>query len=59
MQIFTGTSGFSYTEWCGRFYPEALPGAQMLRYYATRLATVEINKHVLPNAQLGHRRRVA
>lgn len=43
MQIFTGTSGFSYPEWCGRFYPEALPGAQMLRFYSTRLATVEIN----------------
>ena len=43
MQIFTGTSGFSYPEWCGSFYPAALPGAQMLRYYATRLATVEIN----------------
>jgi uncharacterized protein YecE (DUF72 family) len=43
MQIFTGTSGFSYPEWCGRFYPEALPSAQMLSYYATRLATVEIN----------------
>ncbi|MEI9952609.1 MAG: DUF72 domain-containing protein [Pseudomonadota bacterium] len=51
MQIFTGTSGFSYPEWCGRFYPEALPGAQMLRYYATRLATVEINNtfYRMPN----------
>jgi uncharacterized protein YecE (DUF72 family) len=51
MQIFTGTSGFSYSEWCGRFYPEALPGAQMLRYYATRLATVEINNtfYRMPN----------
>jgi uncharacterized protein YecE (DUF72 family) len=51
MQIYTGTSGFSYPEWCGRFYPEALPGAQMLRYYATRLATVEINNtfYRMPN----------
>ncbi|HYQ04222.1 MAG TPA: DUF72 domain-containing protein [Polyangiaceae bacterium] len=51
MQIFTGTSGFSYPEWCGHFYPEALPGAQMLRYYATRLATVEINNtfYRMPN----------
>jgi uncharacterized protein YecE (DUF72 family) len=53
MQIFTGTSGFSYAEWVGRFYPEALPGAQMLRYYATRLATVEINNtfYRMPNQQ--------
>ncbi|MEI9942330.1 MAG: DUF72 domain-containing protein [Pseudomonadota bacterium] len=51
MQIFTGTSGFSYPEWCGRFYPEALPGAQMLRFYASRLATVEINNtfYRMPN----------
>ena len=51
MQIFTGTSGFSYPEWCGRFYPEALPPAQMLRYYATRLGTVEINNtfYRMPN----------
>jgi len=51
MQIFTGTSGFSYPEWCGHFYPESLPGAQMLRYYATRLATVEINNtfYRMPN----------
>jgi len=53
MQIFTGTSGFSYPEWVGRFYPEALPGAQMLRYYATRLATVEINNtfYRMPNQE--------
>jgi|GEM_PF-501692 len=51
MQIFTGTSGFSYPEWCGHFYPEALPAAQMLRYYATRLGTVEINNtfYRMPN----------
>jgi len=51
MEIFTGTSGFSYPEWCGRFYPEALSGAQMLRYYATRLGTVEINNtfYRMPN----------
>ncbi len=43
MQIFAGTSGFSYAEWCGRFYPEALPGDRMLGFYAGRLPTVEIN----------------
>jgi uncharacterized protein YecE (DUF72 family) len=51
MQIYAGTSGFSYAEWCGRFYPEAHPGAQMLRYYASRLPTVEINNtfYRMPN----------
>jgi uncharacterized protein YecE (DUF72 family) len=43
MQIFAGTSGFSYAEWCGHFYPEALPAAQMLHCYASRLPSVEIN----------------
>jgi uncharacterized protein YecE (DUF72 family) len=43
MQLLTGTSGFSYSEWKGHFYPEKLPAEQMLRYYAERFATVEIN----------------
>jgi uncharacterized protein YecE (DUF72 family) len=43
MQILTGTSGFSYPAWRGTFYPEKLPEAQMLGYYADRLAAVEIN----------------
>jgi len=43
MQLLAGTSGFSYKEWLGKFYPEKLPGEAMLRYYAERLPTVEIN----------------
>ena len=43
MQLLTGTSGFSYKEWLGHFYPEKLPASEMLRYYAERFATVEIN----------------
>ncbi len=38
-----GTSGFSYREWLGAFYPARLPGKEMLAYYATRMPTVEIN----------------
>ena len=38
-----GTSGFSYREWLGAFYPARLPGKQMLPYYAERMPTVEIN----------------
>jgi uncharacterized protein YecE (DUF72 family) len=51
MQIYAGTSGFSYAEWCGRFYPEAHPASQMLAYYASRLPTVEINNtfYRMPN----------
>ena len=43
MQVLAGTSGYSFKEWCGTFYPEKLPASAMLRYYAERLATVEIN----------------
>lgn len=42
-ELLAGTSGYSYKEWLGRFYPEKLPAADMLRYYAERLRTVEIN----------------
>jgi len=43
MLIHVGTSGWSYKEWKGSFYPADLPADDMLRYYSTRLATVEIN----------------
>ena len=43
MQVLVGTSGYSYKEWKGTFYPEKLEAADMLSYYATRLSTVEIN----------------
>jgi uncharacterized protein YecE (DUF72 family) len=38
-----GTSGYSYKEWKGSFYPEDLPAKQMLRYYAGRFRSVEMN----------------
>jgi uncharacterized protein YecE (DUF72 family) len=63
MQIFAGTSGFSYKEWCGEFYPQKLPAREMLAHYAARLPTVEINNtfYRLPTAALlqGWRSQVA
>jgi len=41
--IWIGTSGYNYPEWKGSFYPETLPAAKMLPYYAARFPTVEIN----------------
>ena len=38
-----GTSGYSYKEWKGSFYPEDLPASKMLEFYAGRFDTVEIN----------------
>ena len=43
MELLAGTSGYSYKEWLGHFYPPKLPAAGMLRYYAERFTTVEIN----------------
>jgi uncharacterized protein YecE (DUF72 family) len=38
-----GTSGYSYKEWKGTFYPARFPADQMLRFYAERFDAVEIN----------------
>lgn len=43
MKLWVGTSGYSYKPWLGNFYPERLPAKEMLRFYASRLTTVEIN----------------
>jgi uncharacterized protein YecE (DUF72 family) len=43
MNLFVGTSGYSYKEWKGNFYPEDLPAKGMLSYYSQRLPAVEIN----------------
>jgi len=43
MEIYTGTSGYSYKEWKGAFYPEKISPKEMLHAYSARLNTVEIN----------------
>src|SRR5512145_2304628 len=43
MELWVGTSGYSYKPWVGKFYPERLAAREMLRFYATQLPTVEIN----------------
>ena len=42
-ELLAGTSGYSYKEWHGHFYPAKLPADERLRYYAERFPTVEIN----------------
>ena len=42
-RIYIGTSGFSYDDWIGPFYPPTLSKAHRLEYYAQRFSTVEIN----------------
>jgi len=41
--IHIGTSGWHYDHWKGPFYPQKLPSAKMLAFYAARFETVEIN----------------
>ena len=38
-----GTSGFSYADWVGRWYPQGMKKADMLRYYARKFGVVEVN----------------
>ena len=51
MKIYTGTSGFAYKEWKGSFYPEKISPKELLRFYSSRLNTVEINNtfYHMPN----------
>jgi len=41
--LFVGTSGYSYEDWLGEFYPKDLPRNDMLAYYSQYFNTVEIN----------------
>lgn len=41
--IYAGTSGFSYKEWKGAFYPEKIKPEEMLAFYSSKLPSVEIN----------------
>jgi len=54
MRVLVGTSGYSYKEWKGPFYPKDLAAGRFLPYYAERLPTVEINNtfYRMPTAKL-------
>jgi uncharacterized protein YecE (DUF72 family) len=43
MQLHVGTSGYSYKEWKGSFYPEDMSTDEMLRFYGEHFNAVEIN----------------
>ncbi len=42
-RIHVGTSGWTYDDWTGPFYPEDVKGAERLSFYAERFDTVEVN----------------
>src|SRR6266705_3803721 len=54
MNLYVGTSGYSYKEWKGTFYPDDLPDKQMLRFYGERFRSVEINNtfYRMPKASI-------
>jgi len=54
MNIYVGTSGYSFPEWKGTFYPADLPAKQMLHYYGGQFSTVEINNtfHRMPKVSM-------
>ena len=42
-RVHVGTSGWTYNDWQGRFYPPGVDGPERLVFYASRFDTVEIN----------------
>ncbi len=42
-KIFVGTSGYSYQDWKGPFYPPKIRDRDMLAFYARRFRAVEVN----------------
>ena len=49
MNSWIGTSGFQYPEWKGHFYPEKLPAAKMLPFYAERPSDNRNQLHLSSN----------
>jgi len=41
--VYLGTSGFSYSDWVGSFYPVGMPKREWLIYYATEFNACEVN----------------
>ncbi len=41
--IYFGTSGFSYKDWVGVFYPAGMPQRDWLSFYAREFNSCEIN----------------
>lgn len=43
MKYYTGTSGYSYSYWKGKFYPDGMPVSKWLEHYSTQFNTLELN----------------
>jgi uncharacterized protein YecE (DUF72 family) len=42
-RILIGTSGYSYEDWVGPFYPQSMPKRDFLGFYASEFPVVELN----------------
>ena len=42
-RVYVGTSGWTYDDWQGAFYPDKVKGPERLSYYATVFNAVEVN----------------
>ncbi|GBD36868.1 hypothetical protein HRbin36_01996 [bacterium HR36] len=43
IEVWIGTSGYSFPDWVGPFYPPNTPAGRMLRYYARHFPLTELN----------------
>ena len=43
LPLYVGTSGWAYSVWKPRFYPQSLTTKGYLKHYATKLTAVEVN----------------
>jgi len=52
--LYFGTSGFSYNDWVGSFYPKGMPRQEWLRYYAREFNALELNStfYALPKLSI-------
>ena len=42
-RLIIGTSGYSFPDWVGPFYPPGTPSGEFLRFYARHFSAVEVN----------------
>lgn len=58
-RVIIGTSGYSYADWRGIFYPPELNSAGYLQYYATRFSFLELNFSYYRQPEVSMLRRMA
>ncbi len=52
--LYLGTSGFSYNDWVGIFYPKGMPRQEWLKYYSQEFNALELNStfYALPKTSI-------